>query len=159
YCKTNRPERARAIFDRLAANDFSSLPRDFTWLIAHVLIAEVCVELDDTARAGFLYERLYPFRERCVSAGYAGAFGGVGRPMGKLAAFLGRREDAKAHFEYALTVCAKMGMRPALVRTQFEFASILGADSPAERECAVKLLADAKIVANELGMSSLVDEI
>lgn len=81
-------ERARQELDRLAADDFRDLPRDWVWLPCLTILAEVCATLKDVHRAELLYQLMLPYAERNVAGGSCP--GVVAYHLGLLAATLGR---------------------------------------------------------------------
>ena len=88
-----RPRR-RASSSRAAEHDFRDVPQDNNWLASVTILAEVCALLGDRRRARGAHERLLPHAELVVVAGIASACGGaVARPLGLLAATLGRWEE------------------------------------------------------------------
>src|SRR5262249_16135258 len=71
-----------------------------------------------------------------------GALGSAHRHLGLLAATEGDLERAAAHFEAALAMNARLGARPALARTQRDFARLLLArNRPGDVERAIALRA------------------
>lgn len=71
---------------------------------------------------------------------------------------MGRWEEAEHHFDDAVAMNAKMGARPWLARTQYEYARMLVAhDAPDDRERALELVNEALDTAQELDMKSLVE--
>src|SRR5262249_45973657 len=62
-------DEARVALDTLAANDFTSIPRDGRWLICIVYLSEVCAGLGDAARAAVLYRLLLPYSGRNIVLG------------------------------------------------------------------------------------------
>jgi DNA-binding CsgD family transcriptional regulator/tetratricopeptide (TPR) repeat protein len=160
YAELGRAEAARTEFDRLAAGDFADLPRDLTWLSSATMLAEVCAFLGDARRAATLYGLLLPYAERVVVVDHAIACSGaVSRTLGLLAAVLGWRDEAERHFGHALALHERLGARPLLARTRYEYARLLLAEGrPAERERAWALLDRALDVARELGMAALAEQ-
>lgn len=150
-------EEARRAFERLAAHRFTDLPRDQQWLTTLVLLAEVCAFLGDTACAVMLYEMLLPHAARNVVVGPAVAcYGSVSRTLGLLATTLARWDEAARHFADALAMNVRMGARPFVARTQYEYACmLLTRDSSGDRARALNLLASAVATTRELGMTSL----
>jgi hypothetical protein len=60
------------------------------------------------------------------------------------------------HFEDALELNGRMGARPWLARTRYDFAlMLLARGEPGDRERADPLLASASTLAHELGMTAL----
>ena len=62
-------EEARAEFDSIAADDFSSIPREAAWTSVMANLTEVCCFLGDVARAHVLYEQIRPFAALNVMLG------------------------------------------------------------------------------------------
>jgi class 3 adenylate cyclase len=157
YAELGRQEEARAAFESFAKDGFAALPRDMAWLLGTVLLADVCVKLDDRERAAVLYDSLLPFADRCAS--FASIFvGPVSRFLGMLATTLERWPEAEAHFQRALAMCERMGTRPWEAWTQHGYAEMLLARGErGDRTKAVELLNAALDTGHELGMKTLVD--
>jgi len=78
-------------------------PFDANWLSAQAECAEACIALHDATHAAVLYDRLLPYAGRPVTAGRASAsYGAADRPLGGLAALLGRHEAAVGHLRAAI---------------------------------------------------------
>ena len=106
-----------------------------------------------------LSDRIQAFPGECSVLGmsYMSWEGPWARLLALLAAYLGRWEAAWAHFEAARTLCRRLRARPYLARTEYEYGrALLARDAPGDRERAGALLASARAVAVELGMSGLV---
>ena len=147
-------DEARKQLDILAADDFAALPRDGNWPVAMALLSEVCAFLGDTERAEFLYEALRPWEDLCIMIGPAvDSYGAASRCMGRLAAAMGRWEDAERHFEHALKKNTEMGAGRWVVRTRLQYATMLAErDAPGDQQKALSLLSDALDMAQRLGM-------
>src|SRR3989304_7551384 len=121
-----RPEDARQWFERVAANDFKDLPRTLSFIMTITIGADLARRLGDQRRAAVLYAILLPYADRQVTLGNAIlCIGSASRPLGALAATLGNWEDAERHFAHALAFDEKIGARPWLARTPFEYAWML----------------------------------
>jgi tetratricopeptide (TPR) repeat protein len=69
---------------------------------------------------------------------------------------MGQWQEAEEHFEEALEMNTRMGARPWLAHTQYQYASMLLARSVAgDIERARKLLDEAETISRQLGMRSL----
>lgn len=147
--------------DRLAANDFEDLPGDYMRLAAIAYLAEVCHAVGDARRAMPLYDMLAPWAERFIVVGYGiSGLGSAERPLGLLAATLGRHDDAVRHLERALAANERLGARPFAALTRFDLARELRRmDEPAARARAERLLAEARNQAEHLGMADLLRRI
>ena len=122
-----RDEEAQREFDALAARDFEDIPQDGDWLIAMTLLAECCAELEDAGAGHQLYELLLPYRDGNVVIGLAAVcLGSAARYLGRLAAVMGRGEEAAEHFERALVANAALKAPVFLAHTQIDFAQSLG---------------------------------
>jgi DNA-binding NarL/FixJ family response regulator len=120
------------------------------------LLAECAVALDDRERAEVLYASLAPYAGLVALAGSEVSIGPVDRPLGLLAASLGRAADAARHFEAAITACRRAGARPWLAHSQAGFAEMLAAGGRADdRPTVVDLANAARDVANDVGMTAL----
>jgi tetratricopeptide (TPR) repeat protein len=161
YAQLDRREDARRLFRELVANDLAALlPRDNEWLVGATTIADVCVYLEDRNAARQLYEELLPVADLNVVGFMELARGSVARSLGALATLLGRQEEAQRQFDAALAANERMGARPWLARTQYEYARMLRArDAPGDRARAVELLGTALETARALGMTTLATRI
>ncbi len=125
-CDEGRLSEAREEFERLALRDFEDVPKDLDWLIAMVLLSDVCADLGDRERAAVLYAKLEPYAAVNVVIGLAAVcLGSAERFLGKLAATMGRSADAERHFERALVANAALGAPGCLARTQVDYARAL----------------------------------
>ena len=82
--------------------------------------------------------------------------------LARLAATRGEAETAAAHFETALESNRRIGARPHLARTQYEYARMLLAAEPAsrgDRGRGHELLAEAETTARELRMKQLHEQL
>jgi tetratricopeptide (TPR) repeat protein len=126
-CEDGRLSEAREEFERLAAHDFEDIPRDLDWMIAMILLSDVCADLGDAERAALLYERLEPYAEANVVIGLAAAcLGSAASFLGKLAATMGREDLTVEHFERALEANRALKAPVCLARTQLDYARVLG---------------------------------
>jgi hypothetical protein len=126
------------------------------------LLATVAARVGDAARARTLYRLLVPFAERnIVFPVYSpGALGSAHRYLGLLAATERDTERAATHFETALAMNARLSARPALARTQHEYARLLLAgDGPGDHERAMTLRAAALELAEGCSMTRLVADL
>ena len=157
--ETGRLDEAREWLDRLAAEDFTDLPFDNSLMTTLLLCADLVRRLKDERRAALLYEILRPYAARNVVPGNAMlCLGSASRPLGQLAATMGRWEDAERHFEYALAFDEKIAAWPWLARTQYEYADMLHErDEAGDREKALELVNQALATFEGLGMPKEVE--
>jgi DNA-binding SARP family transcriptional activator len=150
-CQERRLLEARAEFERLAANDFDDVPQDLDWMIAMTLLSDVCADLGDGDRAALLYSKLEPYANVNVVIGLAAVcLGSAESFLGKLAATMGRTDEAKRHFDRALEANSALGAPGCLARTQVDYARALGPGPRAE-----ELLAVAAQSAGKLGLGAV----
>jgi len=125
YAELGEHESARAAFEGLAADDFAAIPFDDEWLLTIGLLTDTCAALGDSARAAVLYERLEPFANRMIVGPIEIALGSAARPLGKLAATLGRTEEAARWFERAAVENDRQGALPWAAHARREHGELL----------------------------------
>jgi tetratricopeptide (TPR) repeat protein len=146
------------VLTQLAAADFGELPFDEEWLLGMSLLAEACVYLGDGPRAAVLHKLLTPYDDLHAVSAPEVSIGAVARALGNLAATDGRCEQAEEHFEKAIQLNERIGARPWVARTRYDFARMLIARGrPADRQRALTLLEQALHDYRELGMRSWAD--
>jgi DNA-binding SARP family transcriptional activator len=147
---------ARRALDDLARDDFRGLPFNEDWLASMAFLADATHSIGEPGPAATLYEHLVPYADR-VAVTYAElSIGAVARPLGILAALLGRWDEAEAHFEAAIALNAKIRARPWIARTQAGYAEMLRARAaPGDAERAALLLAEAAETRRALGVPPL----
>ncbi len=149
---------ARQEFDRLAADEFASLPHDVTYITSLAVAAVVAYGLGDAARATILDERLEPYAGQAVRGSRlaGGCFWVVDHHLGLLAATMGRYDAAVAHFDAALRLEARMGALPYLATTRYYYAQALAARSqPGDKQQAARELDEALGLLRRLGIRPL----
>jgi tetratricopeptide (TPR) repeat protein len=144
---------AQGVFEALAANDFANVPRDIGYLGALASLGVLAILLDDRARAQCLYELLARYPMHTTLNLLSLHEGSVSHFLGLLAAYLGMEPDAERHFEDALAMNERIGQRPQLARTCYEYGRWLSARRQAER--ARELYARSRSLAESLGMDAL----
>ena len=161
YSELAREVDARREFERVAARDFTDIPRDMNWLGALVLLSEACAFLGDTPRAATLYQLLQPYAARVVVVGFGAlCFGSASLYLGRLAATLSRWDDAERHFDEALAVNRRLGAGPLVAHTQHAHGvMLLARRRPGDTERAVQLLQQALCAAESLGMTRLAEKV
>ena len=157
YRELGQTPEARAQFEQLAEDDFADLVRDANWLGCLTYLADVCTFLGDATRALTLYDMMLPFNAiNVLIAGGAACYGSAARYLGALANTMGRWDEAERHFEDALAMNTKMGARPWLAHTEYQYARmLLSRDQQGDSERSAILLKDACDKAHELGMRAL----
>ncbi|HEX6208193.1 MAG TPA: AAA family ATPase, partial [Actinomycetota bacterium] len=155
-CDLGRLDEARALFEQLAVDDFARFPKDNEWLFAFTLLAEATHVLEDRDRAQSLYEQLRPYAERIAWLASDASAGPVGRPLGLLAALLGRRDEASGYFEDAIERAERMESRPWAAHARYAYAEMLAAgERPEGSDRAVDLLAATLETCEDTGMIML----
>ena len=154
HVELGRPEMASAQLDELASNDFERVYFDEEFLASMTLLADVCGSLRDAERAAVVYERLLPYADRNAFGKIEIALGSVGRPLGVLAATMGRRDAAIDHFERAIAMNERMGARPWVAHATYGLGRALadGAE-PDARERSTAALTAALEAYRALGMA------
>jgi tetratricopeptide (TPR) repeat protein len=125
YAATGREAEARALVDRIAADDYAGLAWDANWLSAVGELAEATALLGDRERAAALYERLLPYAGRQIVAGRAVYHQcSAHYALGRFAMTLGRHDDAARHLEAAIASDEALGARPALEHSRAAYAEL-----------------------------------
>ena len=151
-----RRDEAAAELERLAGDDFASLPRDGGWMATMVLLTEVCVFLRDRDRAAALYRLLVPYAARNATLDVHVCYGSVAHYLGMLAETMGDHDRAAADYEAALQFNLEMGASVWVAHTRYHYAvTLLARNHPGDRDKAAALAAAALITAESLGMRSL----
>src|SRR6185369_5334806 len=145
YAELGLMYKARTVFEELAVNEFMGIQQDALWAASITFLVEVCATLGDSARAEVLYRLLSPYATYAVVASEWASFGAGSRFLGQLAATMGLWQDPASHFDQAWAMNARMGAKPWLAHTQFQYARMLLARSASEEvERARVLLDDAR---------------
>jgi class 3 adenylate cyclase len=153
-----RVAEAREQFEKLAVDDFGTIPSDIVWLVTITYCAEVAAFLRDTERAATLYELILPHASRNIVVVTSACNGSVSRHLGLLATTLGRYEDAERHFVEAVDMAARLGSPPLAARAQCDYADLLLERAAAgDVEHARKLSGEALATARRHGMKVLAE--
>jgi tetratricopeptide (TPR) repeat protein len=121
-----QPDASRALLDTAAAR-LPDVERDSEWLPMLAQVAEIVGLLGAHPVAAWAYDALLPYRSLFAVEGIgAGVRGPVERSLGALAASLGRREDAEAHFDAALAAAERLGAGLVVARTLRDAGASLG---------------------------------
>jgi len=126
--------------------DLDALPRDNEFLFALSLLPEVCEIARDLARAEQVYALLEPYADRVACDLQEADMGSVRRPLGLLAAQLGRRDAAVEHLEAAVAHNDELGYRLWAGWSRLALGRM--ANRPA-------LVEEARGLAEELGLAEL----
>jgi class 3 adenylate cyclase len=159
FAENGETDEAKREFETLAQDDFAAIPHDGNWPGAMVVLADVCTELADTARAPVLYDMIAPYSDKCPVVGtIVDCYGSMGRFTAQLAATMGRWDDAERYFEGALEMNLRNNATRAVVWTQCRYAEMLLArDASGDRQKALGLLTKAIDTAQPIGMRRVMD--
>jgi eukaryotic-like serine/threonine-protein kinase len=156
--EAGRTPEARVHFERLAAGDFTGLPRNHLFLYHVAALAIVGHAVGDPARASRLYELLAPYADHNVLAARLplGTLGSCRQYLGLLAAAMGRWDDALAQFESAVEAHERIGALPLQAISRHHYAgALLALGRPDDRPRAQQHLDWASAVSRRLGMRRL----
>jgi hypothetical protein len=107
---------ARAVLRAFLAGTAATMPKDSEWLEAHWAMADIALRLDDRPAAAALSAALEPYEHLWAVDGIGGAvFGRVAEQLGRLAAYLGKPDEADRHLRAAREAYLRQGA-PALLR-------------------------------------------
>jgi ATP/maltotriose-dependent transcriptional regulator MalT len=155
YVEIGDLDSARTTFDKLASDDFQSIPEDSRWTTCIAYLTEVCMALDDRARAVQLYKLLLPWSGRNIGVGIE-CLGSSDRFLGMLASMQGRWPDAERHFEEALAMNDRIGAVLPREHTRRDYADmLLRRGDAAGRARASAFLDMAEGHATALGLTAL----
>ncbi len=158
YSELGQHDKARAIYESFARENFASVAHDARWIMTIAYLAEMCCLLGDAAGAAHLYRALLPYDGRNLIVGHkVVTYGPASRYLGMLAAAMQRWKQAEAHFTDAIAMNVRQGSKPWLAHAQYQFAVMLNARSaPGDRSRALELLEQALTIATALDMRMLV---
>jgi AAA ATPase domain len=146
---------AQRALDDLARDDFAGLPFDQEWLYGMSLLAETAGLLGDSDSGAALYRLLVPWATFSAADHPEGFRGSISRYLGLLATMTQSWEAAQLHFEDALAANARMGARPWLAHTKYDYARMLHArNGRGDRERAQALLDATRETYRQLRMET-----
>ena len=134
-----RQDEARDLLRQLRVQHGVGSPEDETTTVSLAILLQTAVLVEDLETAVVLAKRLAGAASSpIVLNGPQGS--GVARHLGAAAALLGEPEKARAYYEQAREVCAKIGFRPEIALTRLQLAELLLEHYPAERTSAIEHL-------------------
>jgi DNA-binding SARP family transcriptional activator len=155
YAQQERPAQAAAVVDELMRRELSGWHMDEEWLPSICLLADTCELIGATEHLGPLYELILPLGSLNAVAVPEVSLDSASRPLGVLATRLGRLGAAERHFEKALEMNERMGARPEIVHTQYDYARMLYVrEGAGDRDRSRELLEAAIAGYRELGMET-----
>ncbi len=153
-CECGRLAEAQPLLEAALALDFDNEAYDYVWLTTTTVWADVAARLGDGAACSVLSERLTPFESLGVCSG-ASFSGTVGAFLARLAAVLGRRDEALAMFDRTDRQLSDLGAPFWRARNQIEWAEVLASGSGDDRDRARQLLAEATTTSGAHGCDGL----
>jgi tetratricopeptide (TPR) repeat protein len=155
-CELDRPDEAIEHYELLAADNFTTVPRDVTWMLAVSQFAAVAASLGDRARARVLFDLLAPYAGQLILNTSGGAPGAVTHYLAQLATTFGDCDEAESRFAAAATTHERIGAPIWLARTRLEWARmLLSRPRPGDTERARELLGQALATARELRLANV----
>jgi tetratricopeptide (TPR) repeat protein len=150
YADAGRLAEARGLIDRMGGPSLTALPHDYARCACLTVLARACVALGDGELALRLHDELLPYRDQMVVL-QSTAFGAVAHGLALVAAFLGRHDEADAHFAFAEALQERSGARGFLIQTRLDWARfLLGRGEPGDDDRARRLAAAAAELSAEL---------
>ena len=160
YTELGLLDEARDIFEQLAANDFRPLGEGELFLTCLVYMIEACVELNDTDRAGALYQRLVPYSGQMLPHATAVSHGPADLYLGMMSSLINNLDEAQQLFGKATALCEKSAPNMWQAHIKYRHAQVLkrhnfsGGKSSFE-----ELVNDARSCAQNMGMVNLLAKI
>lgn len=147
------PDGALALFERLRPS-LPGLARDGRWLPTVTSGAVLAAHFGDTDNARRCYDELLPMAQYYQAAGSGTVIcvGSMSRPLGRVAAALGRRDDAIRHFENAVAMDDRIGALPFRAEAEVGLAELLAGGGSADLARAARIVRQAAVTARRLGM-------
>jgi tetratricopeptide (TPR) repeat protein len=136
-------------------------PRDGRWLPAVAVAALAAARRQEPDAGDRLYQALLPYRAQVIAATMPHpvvCLGSASFYLGLLATLTSQSAEAINHFEAAVVAHQRLGARPLLARTRYEYARMLLARGQAtDRRRAAELLDQALAAASALGMAAVAE--
>ena len=124
YCDIDRPDDARTALEPFVGDAFAGVGPNLTWLSSMGIAAYAVAELGWVEAAEILFERLRPFAGQIAWVGTV-CGSGVSYYLGRLAATLGRADDAEAYFAESAEAHDRIGASWSLAMTQLAWGRLL----------------------------------
>ena len=159
YVLAGRMGEARDWYEKASADGFARLHDHNTTLGGYLYMVELCVVFDERERAAELYQLMLPFKAMLALPLLSTVWQGpVAHGLGVLAAYLGRGDAARGHFEHALQTARTVRSPPTIASTEAAYGALLWRHGNAEeRARGAELLASAERVALQIGMGPLAE--
>ena len=154
-CECGRTDEARPLLAAASAADFHDAAYDYIWLTNTTFWADSAAWLGDRSAAGVLFDRLAPYEPQGILSG-ATFTGTVGMYLARLAAVLGRLDDANDLFERTDARLRALAAPFFQARNQVEWARLLSTrGGTADAHRARELLAEAVATAEQYGCAGI----
>lgn len=153
-------QEATTQFDLVARENFAALPEDHSWLASMQLLGETTVRLSDASRARLIYERLQPYGNRLILAGWCGyPVGSAATTLGRLASVLERHDEALRWFARARALYKQLGavLFEAILDVA-EAQALAARRAPQDRERGHALLSRARRFAERQSIAWLLQD-
>ncbi|HEX4752656.1 MAG TPA: AAA family ATPase [Solirubrobacterales bacterium] len=148
-------DEARRELSRVVASGIEEY-RASLWLATLTYLTDASSAIGDEATAAIVYPELEPFAGTNVMIGHlVSCYGSADRYLGMLAATLGERERAEAHFERAIEMNREMGASTWLAHTAYQYGRFLLGGGRRRRAHAAAYLDKAVSLAGQIGMTGL----
>ena len=155
HCEGDRPDEAERLLAGSAGERFEDVREDAIWTSTMTFYAEVAARIGAREPAAVLYDALCPYGDQ-LAFNATTLHGSIARPLGQLAATLGRYDDAERHFAHAATTHAELEAPGFLARTLCDWAlALLERGGPGDGERAKRMLDDATATAREVGAAGI----
>jgi len=149
-------DEARRELQQIVGRDLDGLPRDYTYLYIHAMLADICTVVGDESTGAMIYDRLLPHADRYVLL-FLGSvqLGSVARTLGCLAGLRGDSDAAGRHFAAALEANERIGAHLWIERTRLDWALQLASTGEEGARRARDLLRPCLADAHERGVASI----
>ena len=147
---------AKSVLESMVGDGGFALPKETSYLNAVANLGMLAIDLADRPRAERIYEELAAYPHHNTPDAVMLYEGSVSHFLAQLAAFLGLHERVARHFDDALAMNERLGLRPQLAHGYCAYARwLLGRKHGPSRKIGRDLQARAIELAEALGMSWL----
>jgi len=155
YMQAGRRDDCVRFYEEVAKHDFADQHREGTWLLIMGIMGAVCAYLGDERRAQIIYDMLRGYSDRWIAT-VVTSLGPMTRVLGKLAATLGRVDEAEVYFEEALEQTLAVPAPLFHAETCYDLAGLLiKRDAQGDSDRAKELLTTALATSDDLGLVTL----
>lgn len=149
-------EQARRELREIVGRDLDALPRDYTYLYIHAMLADLCTVVGDESAAEVIYHRLLPHADHYVLL-FLGSIqlGSVARILGCLAGMRGDSDAAGRHFAASIEANERIGAHLWIARARLDWALQLASTGDEGARRAREILRPCLADAHERGVASI----